>query len=148
MKAKPVFTGANNSTKVNDQLSTPPINIVFLIWCSHASNTRTKLSFAMIQANFYSQSEATFLNTKPRLIFFLVLTCKFYSQSEATLLNTKLRLILYLVFMCETTFQRCSQSLVFYSQSKATFLNTKPRLIFYLVHVFTCKSKLLKCGAS
>ena len=119
----PLKTKQNNGSFRSQQLyksqwpSTPPINFVFLIWCSHPSNTQSKLSLTMIQVNFLSQSEATLLNTKPRLIFFLVFTCKFYSQSEAMLLNTKPWLIFYLVFTCKI-----------YSQKEATLLNMKPQL--------------------
>ena len=97
----------------------------------------------MIQVNFYSQSEATLLNTKPRLIFFLVFTASSIDKGNGNAFEYEASIEYYSYVL--PRFKHAIQH-KFYSQSEATVLNTKPRLIIYLVHVFTCKSKLRDWG--
>lgn len=105
----------------------------------------------MIQVNFYSQSEATLLSTKPRLILYLVFTCEttsntqskfsFYSQSEATLLTTKSPLIFDLATHVRNHASNTQSKLSFSLTKCGTPLNTRPRYIFYLVHVIHMKNQ-------
>ena len=140
--------GATNSTKVNDQLSTPTINFNFLFCMrNHASKfsflVTTLLNFIhKVKHASNTQSKLSFLFTKWSNAF------KFYSQSEATLLNSKPWLILYLRNAIEVKFfihkvTKWSNAFKFYSQSEATLLITKPRLILYLWnHASNTQSKL------